>query len=244
MASGKITFVAMKQSARVIFIIALLAVYYYFRGQVGASRTIKYQGETFNLSKAYASYEDYKDDPNNLATNEIARIEHAVTNAAFPSSFRDFEGFSRAAFELKFPGYGLTSLGWKQQSDGSTCSVISVEIPMRDRDRYLVGRAAGGPVTVIDDFVMGESNQIHSIKIDGTNIMYYDAAGKLVRSKKCNPCKSEPFSWAMRKRLFHCGGNANLCVRSMIRGRISGANLRCGLICFSSVRSAARSLLR
>ena len=48
------------------------------RFHFGGSRVIHYRGESFDLSKAYSSYEDYKDDPNNLATNELSRIERAI----------------------------------------------------------------------------------------------------------------------------------------------------------------------
>ena len=88
--------------------VALYVARPYFRG---AEDTIEYRGEHFKMSKKYWSYEDYKEDPNKLATNELPRIEHAMVSANIGMSFSSREEFSHAVFRLKFPGYGLISLG-------------------------------------------------------------------------------------------------------------------------------------
>ena len=93
------------------------------------------------MSKAFGSYEDYKDDPNNLATNELGRIQKAITNAPFPSKFESQVDLARAVLHLRFPGYGCGGRGAYAQADGTTCFVFSVEIPIRDRERYFVGGA-------------------------------------------------------------------------------------------------------
>ena len=137
------------------------------------------------MSKWYWSYDDYKDDPNNLDTNELPRIEKVMIAAPFPSSFASSQEFFHALFRLKFPGYGLGGLDdHPETDDGSTLMVESVEIPERDKDRYLVVREAGGELKLLDDFVSGTaSNAIAHIKLQGTNIYYYDGHGSVVREK-------------------------------------------------------------
>ncbi len=176
----------MNRSARFVLGVALVAILPLLRSfHIGGSRTIQYRGETFDLSKAYLSYEDYKDDPNNLATNERSRIERAITNAPFPLSFASGVDMAGAVVHLKFPGYGCGGHGSFPQSDGSTCSVFSVEIPMCDRERYFIGRNSGGKVAVIDDFVMASgTNEITQVRIEGRRILYYDGRGVLLREKQ------------------------------------------------------------
>jgi len=176
----------MNRSAWIVLVVVLVAAFFLSqRFHFGGSRKIKYRGETFDLGKAYSNYEDYKDDPNNLATNELSRIEKAITNAPFPSSFASDAELARAVFHLKFPGYGCGGHGLFPQTDGSTCSVFSVEIPMRDRERYFIGRNSGGGVTIVDDFVMASgANAIIQVRIDGKRISYYDGRGALLREKQ------------------------------------------------------------
>lgn len=167
----------------VVAIVALVSLSRHFR--MGGQRTVQYQGQTFNLSKAYSSYDAYKDDPNNLATNELFRIERAITNAPFPASFASEVDLARAVLHLKFPGYGCGGRGSFPQSDGSTCSVFSVEIPMRDSDRYFIGRNSGSKVTVVDDFVLATgTNPIAQVRVSGSRILYYDERGELLREKQ------------------------------------------------------------
>jgi len=122
---------------------------------------------------------------NNLAANELLRIENAITNAPFPTTFDSEVELARAVLRLRFPGYGCGGRGAYAQSDGSTRSVFSVEIPMLEKERYFVGRTSGKQVTVIDDFVMrSPTNQVKQVKIDGTQIRYYDEKGTLLREKQ------------------------------------------------------------
>ena len=165
-------------------IFAALVVLLWRRFPNAAGDTVRYRGQEFKMSKAFQSYEAYKDDPNNLATNELLRIENAITNAPFATTFVSQVELARAVLRLKFPGYGCGGQGAYPQADGSTCSVFSVEIPMLDKERYFIARTTGNQVTVIDDFVMSTAtNQLKQVKIDGTQIRYYDDKGTLLREK-------------------------------------------------------------
>jgi hypothetical protein len=151
-----------------------------------SSDTLSYQGRQFKLRKAYATYEDYKDDPDNLNTNELDQIEQAMVNAKIPSSFKNREEYIHNVFDLQFPGYGLASNGSATMTDdGSKLEVSSVEIPQRDKDRYIVVREFGGQLNVVDDFVYPSStNAIQQIKLQKQKLLYYDKNGKLVREKQ------------------------------------------------------------
>src|ERR1051325_4016159 len=46
-----------------------------------AFNTIGYQAQTIKLSKAYGSFDEYKNDPNNIAPSENARVQKLVTQA-------------------------------------------------------------------------------------------------------------------------------------------------------------------
>lgn len=175
----------MKRPILAILVLVGLAILL-FRYLTGfGTHTVKYLGQEFNMSKAFCTYEDYKDDPNNLATNEVGRIERAITNAPFPSKFQSQVDLARAVLHLRFPGYGCGGRGAYPQSDGTTCSVFSVEIPMTERERFFVGCTSGKEVAIVDDFVLSlGTNEINQVKIDGSRIRYYDRQGALLREKQ------------------------------------------------------------
>ncbi len=133
----------------------------------------------------YASYEDYKDDPNNLDTNELGRIEQAVKSAKIPSSFRNRDEFLHVMiFDLEFPGYGLSDIGGKTD-DGSAMEPVSVEIPQADKERVVVGRGFGGQLNLVDDFIYEtvETNDISRFRLAHDELQYFDRADHLVRKK-------------------------------------------------------------
>jgi hypothetical protein len=176
----------MKRSAWPIVVIALALLFYAARHfREDASDTIEYRGEHFKLTKAYSTYDDYKDDPDNLNTNELKRIEKIMIEASFPSSLATREEFIRALFDLKFPGYGAGSIGSQPQTDdGSTLLVESVEIPQREKDRYLVARESGGRLVLVDDFVATTAtNVISQVKLQAGKLHYFDRTGAIVREK-------------------------------------------------------------
>ncbi len=170
-----------------IFIVAATGTLLYFtRGHHGgSSNTIEYQGEHFKLAKSYWSYDDYKGDPNNLDSNEISRIETVMCAAKINTDFDTREQLIHAVFDLRFPGYGLEAFGEKQQSDGSSLSMFSVEIPQRNKDRYFVARISRGRYRLVDDFVANSaSNVISRVKLENVSLRYYDANGLVVREHR------------------------------------------------------------
>ena len=174
----------MNRSGWIFVVIAAVALFYFTRGfHGGGGDTIEYRGEHFKMGKTFWSYEDYKDDPNNLNTNGLSHIEAVMIGANIGTNFDTREQFVHAVFSMKFPGYGLSQFGEKQQADGSMLSMFSVEIPQRDKDRYFVARMAGSHLTLVDDFVASSvSNVISKVTLEGMSLHYYDGSGSLVRA--------------------------------------------------------------
>jgi hypothetical protein len=149
--------------------------------------TITDQGQEFKMAKPFPTYEDYKDDPNNLDTNELGRIEQAMTTAKVPKVFKDRKEFVHVLiFDLTFPGYGLGGLGETPKADdGSTLDVEEIEIPQRDKSRYLVVRESPDHWDLVDDFVASTAtNAITHVQLVSHTLRYYDAHGNLVREQR------------------------------------------------------------
>jgi hypothetical protein len=146
------------------------------------SDEIEYQGQKFKLSKVFASYEDYKDDPSNLDPAENARIEKAVTNAKIGSVYSSIEELVEDVCKIQFPGYGMTGFGQKKQPDGSTLDGFAIEIPRADKDRVLVFRGEAGQYALIDDFVTGSGQAIADIQVANGKVQYVTFDGGIIAS--------------------------------------------------------------
>jgi hypothetical protein len=152
----------------------------------GSPDTMEYRGQEFKMRKAYPTYEDYKDDPNNLDTNELDRIEQVMSSTRIPESFKSREALIRFLLEdLRFPGYGAETGRHVQADDGSHLEVESVEIPQRDKNRVFVVRQSGEGFKLVDDFVYSTAtNQITRTKLQTQTLRYYDADNRLIREKQ------------------------------------------------------------
>lgn len=146
----------------------------------GRPDTISYQGQEIRLRKAYQTYEDYKDDPDNIDTNELPRIERLVTEAPVPENFKTREEMIRYVIhEIKFPGYGFGSSDEVRQADGSTLELFEVEIPQLEKNRLLVFRSTGGAFRFIDSIVTNwpvfnaTTNSDLQVKVVGSNLIYF-----------------------------------------------------------------------
>jgi hypothetical protein len=179
-----------RKNSRVLFwlvFIVLVLGLQFIRSHPSRTRhnLIEYHGVNFKMRKPYLTYEDYKDDPDNLDTNELDGIDHVMTSAKIPSSFKDRASFIRAVFDLKFPGYGARSFGeGAQADDGSVIDAESIEIPQRDKERCFVVRAYRGEWNLLDDFVYGTATTtIQRVKLEKQILRYYDGKDNLLREK-------------------------------------------------------------
>jgi hypothetical protein len=65
--------------------------------------------------------------------------------------------------------------------------MMSVEIPQRDKDRYLVAWGTG-LFKLVDDFVLSSpSNRILEVKLEGTKLIYCDDKGVKIREHDITP---------------------------------------------------------
>ncbi|QOV91266.1 hypothetical protein [Humisphaera borealis] len=142
--------------------------------------SIEYQGQAVKLSKPYGDYDDYKNDPNNLAPGEAGKVQQLVQSAPIAKQFSSRELMIHAVFALKFPGYGLGSYGEKPQPDNSVLALFGVEIPKSGNSRYLLFRGTGGLYTLIDDFVYADSAAIGGVSENGDKFVYSTMQGAKV----------------------------------------------------------------
>jgi hypothetical protein len=129
---------------------------------------VDYHGEKIKLSKFYLDYDDYKDDPDNIAPSETERVQRLVSGAPIAASFPGRKEAVDAVFDIKFPGYGSGGMGPIEKDEGAL-NGLSVEIPRTDKDRYFIFQNAGGSYKLVDDFVASGISDFH---LDGTNLVY------------------------------------------------------------------------
>jgi hypothetical protein len=144
---------------------------------------IEYQGEKIKLTKYYFSFEDYKDDPDNISPSENARVERLVTQAPIDRHFAGRKEMVRALLELKFPGYGLGFAGNSAQPVGNDLELSSVEIPRADKNRYLVFEEHHGCYTLIDDFVAPSDPEIMQVREEKGFLIYGTRSGQRVLTR-------------------------------------------------------------
>jgi hypothetical protein len=145
----------MSKSMRTFIVVVILVLagwwlrdHFSPRGQ----NTMEYHGREIKLSKHYASYEDYKDDPGNIAQSENARVQKLVMEAPIGGAYAGRPEMTEAVFSLRFPGFGLGAFGGLA-ADGGQLSGFSVEIPRADKVRVLLFHEQGGKELLVDDFV-------------------------------------------------------------------------------------------
>ncbi len=147
--------------------------------------SVEYHGQQIKLTRYYLDYDEYKNDPDNIDPSETLRVQHLVMESPIARSFSDRKAMSRAAFDIKFPGYGAGGMGDGREGEGSI-SGLSVEIPRADKSRYLVFQCRAGKYVLVDDFVESDVPLLMHVQSDGKNLIYssYDEQRKLVRSPR------------------------------------------------------------
>jgi len=147
----------------------------------GKDDTLQYRGQTIQLSKAYADYDEYKNDPNNIAAGETERVQQLVATAPITDRYPTREALITAIMEIEFPGYGMTAFGESPQADGTVLNGFSIEIPRADRERIIVYQLKNGTYKLLDDFV-GPSD-IMEVRLGSGQLRYYNAGQKLVLTR-------------------------------------------------------------
>lgn len=146
--------------------------------------TIQYRGERIRLSRRYDDFSTYKNDPNNIAASETARVQQLVRQAPIAGSFPDRIAFAQATTNIAFPGYGSGPLVDSPQSDGGVLVLTSIEIPRAEAQRYFTARISNGKYFLIDDFEAPEAARLERVEQLGDTLIYISDQGekKLVRT--------------------------------------------------------------
>lgn len=181
-----------RKSLNIAIVLAVLVVYWIVRAGGDRFDEIEYQGQKFKLSKTYTDWDDYKNDPNNLAPGQQALVEKAVLAAELPKTCPDRGSVIDAAFRLCFPGYGLSSFGERSQGDGSLLSGTSVEIPGAGKERVFVYQGSGGAYRLIDDFVADESAGIMGVTLRDGKLEYTRLGGQPVLTRPLVAADARP----------------------------------------------------
>jgi hypothetical protein len=160
---------------------------YCFAQAFGISE-IEYRGESFQLSKKYIDYDDYKNDQANIAEREIPRIEKLMTEVRIGPVFQDRSDFGKQSFEIKFPGYG-SGPGPKSEIVGRKIITRKLEIPRTGKARYFVAEESeAGQVRLLDDFVALDQDPsafaymyIATVRLVDDKLIYADRRSNVVR---------------------------------------------------------------
>lgn len=144
----------------------------------GAADEIDYRGQKIKLSRSYTTFEDYKNDPDNIAPSEIERVQQLVVNAPVGATFDSRADAAKAIGRIAFPGYGSAGFTETPQADGSVLTGFSVEIPQTGKERYFVFRGKDGAYMLIDDFVIADVPLAHAIDRRGDVLVFRSTDGK------------------------------------------------------------------
>jgi hypothetical protein len=147
---------------------------------------VEYRGEKVKLSKWYFDYDDYKNDPENIAAFERVRVQRLVATAPIERAFDSRMRMLTALSALRFPGYGSSQFGEKAQADGSLLAGFSVEIPTANQERVLVFRGRDGVYTLVDDFLAPADPVISSVRQETDQFVYGTREGREVLRRRAD----------------------------------------------------------
>jgi hypothetical protein len=151
-------------------------------GMVGCERRsneIDYRGEKIKLTKAYADYDEYKNDPENIHPSETERVQRLVLGAPIAPTFGSRLEASRAIGQIAFPGYGSGGFVEQSQADGSVLMGFSVEIPRASKERYFVFQGRDGAYALVDEFVHPDTaGLLRSVVRRGNDLVFTSSDGK------------------------------------------------------------------
>jgi hypothetical protein len=141
-------------------------------GAASPRPVMPYGDAGIGLSREYSDYDDYKNDPNNIAPDERERAANLVRSAQVPKTVPDVDQAIHAVFEVKFPGYGLAAFGRKDLPDGTSLLGFSVEVPTASQERLIVYRCQPQGCYLADDAVVSDKLPILEVVLAGSELVY------------------------------------------------------------------------
>ena len=122
---------------------------------------VDYMGERVSLARSYSDPREYKDDPHNLADQQLSQVERLIRNAPFGPTFSSVQALSDALDRLRFPGYGSFYANQLGSRTDAHLEVVYVEVPRRGLNRYITLESVNGvSLRVVDDFVAPDQPEI------------------------------------------------------------------------------------
>jgi hypothetical protein len=124
--------------AAVILIVAWQVVIKRGLGGLVGFDEIEWRGQKFKLKKKYFNYEAYKDDSNQLATNEVERVKTAMFAVDVPKTAASWEELRKSLRQMRFPGFGSSYNGAVKDGQGNRYILYEYEIPQTQQQRTLL----------------------------------------------------------------------------------------------------------
>ncbi len=143
---------------------------------------VEYQGQRFDLSKAYEDFHDYKDDQANLTPAQVQRAESLMRSVRFGPRFKTNDDLDAALATLEFPGYGLFYANQLGAHIDPKLELVYVEVPARNLNRYIaLERQTDGSFLVVADFVDAADPEIVSVTRGSSgSLEFHEKNGKVV----------------------------------------------------------------
>jgi hypothetical protein len=132
---------------------------------------IEYRGESIKLSRYYVSYDDYKDDPNNIASSERERVKRLVTTAPMPQHYTSPDAVMTAMRDVTFPGYGSGGFGDVALVQRPPLVGFCVEVPLADEQRCFTFERDNDGYRLADDFLL-DTGLLRTVHKDSTGFTY------------------------------------------------------------------------
>jgi hypothetical protein len=150
---------------------------------------IEYRGQPVRLTKRYDDFDEYKNDPNNIAPEEYARVQALVKAAPVPERCADVREVIAVAGALEVPGYGTSGFGTGNTDAGLKIIGQAIEIPHANADRVLVYVSDGSGYRLADDVVLPEQAYVWDVEIRDGAIVYLNRDGRVVAKRPMRPAR-------------------------------------------------------
>jgi len=132
---------------------------------------IEYRGEKIRLSKYYLDYDDYKDDPDNIAASETERVQSLVRTAPMPAHYATAEAVMQAVGDVTFPGYGSGGFGEVPLAQHPPIVGFCIEVPRAEEDRCFTFEKDAAGYRLADDFLL-KDGLLRTVRKDADGFTY------------------------------------------------------------------------
>ena len=148
-----------------------------------------YRGEKIGLTKRYNDFDEYKNDPNNIAPEERDRVRKLVETAPVPEHCANRDEVFHVLSDLEFPGYGSNGVGEQHATDPFRVVGGAIEIPQTDTCRVIVYVRDDHGYRLVDDTVLPAPPLIAEAIVHDGKVTYRSIDGKVIAER---PSRSRP----------------------------------------------------